>query len=190
MRPFRATTTSPYHELLRCRNQMLPSTMMVSRDVFDSVGGFSEDEQVRGHEDAVFSLLATQRFMSIPVPEPLTLYLYSSSGYGRAPVYDYEHNICIQRGVQKCVRPFLTEDEFDLFESTTWINNFCKLCMHGQLRSARCLKKEMNIQTRKLFRSVRGVLAFFSAYSRLNILCIGKDLYQKCYTITHKALEI
>lgn len=190
MRPFRATTTSPYQEMLQCRKQMLPSTMMVSREAFDALKGFPEDPRVRVHEDAVFSLLATRQFKSIPVPQPLALYLHSSSGKGRSLVYDYDRSVCFQRGVLAHMKPVLTEKEFVIFESATWINTFCKFAMHGQLQSARRLRKEMGINIWELMRSVRGMLAIFSAYSGLNLLCFCKNLYHTGYRLTHRPLKI
>lgn len=189
MRPFLATSTFPYRELLRCRNQMLPSTMMVSREVFDDLGGFPEDPRVRVHEDAVFSLLATRQFKSIPVAEPLALYLHSSSGKGRSLVCDYDRSVCFQRGVLAHMKPVLTEKEFERFESAAWRNTFCKFAMHGQLCSARRLRKEMGINIWELLRSVRGMLAIFSAYSGLNFLSFCKERYRTCYRLTHKPLK-
>jgi len=190
MRPFLAESTDPYREVLHCRNQMVPSTMIMHRRVFDALEGFPEDVQVRGYEDAVFTLLATRRFRSIAVRDPLTLYLYSDSGQGRAAVYDYKESVSRQKGVFICVGKVLHQDEFKIFKNATWINTFCKFAMYGQLHSARRLKKEMCIKTGSLLCSTRGMLALFSAYSRVNVLLWCKNVYQFLYSTFHCSMKI
>ena len=190
MRPFIARSSTPYQNVLRCKNQMIPSTMLIHREIFHRLNGFPEEPKVRGYEDAVFTLLATQQFRSIPVAEPLTLYLYSDLGEGRVAVYDYEESISRQKAVFSCVAPFLNESDFALFQKSAWQNTFCKFAMYGQLKSARRLKKEMQIKTIDLLSSIRGCLAFFSAYSRINLLLRCKNGLQTVYKMFVRSIAL
>jgi len=190
MKPFIARSSNPYQEVLRCKNQMIPSTMIIHRKIFDTLNGFSEEPKVRGYEDAVFTLLATQQFQSIPVAEPLTLYLYSDSGQGRVAVYNYEESLSRQKAVLNEVQPFLNNSDFTLFQKSAWQSTFCKFAMYGQLKSARRLKKEMQIRTIDLLFSIRGGLALFSAYSRINLLLTCKNGLQAVYKMFARSIPL
>lgn len=190
MGPSEAQSDKVYEKLLRCKNQILPSTMMISREVFDLLGGFPEDQQVRGHEDAVFALMAARQFRSVAVKGPLTLYFYSDSGLGRSAVYDYAKSVCLQRAVFACVQDKIGQDEFEVFESAAWVNTFCKFAMHGQLCSARRLKREMRIKTYDVIRSARGILALLSIWSGINILFWSRRIYQHLYNKLHQPIRI
>ena len=164
-----------YSLLLRAENPMLPSTMMVSRVAFDSVGGYPEDILV--NEDCIFSILMCKRSPAIAIKEVLTRYSHSPNGKGRSAVFDYEKSKEILLEKFECVDNLLCQADFIAYKKSLLLNEFCKFAMYNQFASARRLLKDFDIPIRSLFISMRGILAIISTFTGIGFLRFCKNLY-------------
>jgi glycosyltransferase involved in cell wall biosynthesis len=159
-----------YDALLARKQLMLPSTMLLSRDAFDRVGGFPEERDVNMSEDLVFSLMVAKVAVHIPVEEHLLYYMQSTLGGNRAAVFDYSLTNKRYSEVIRLVSEVLTDSEVVFFARKVWSNTFAKFAMYGQFRSARKLAREKGLKFSEECGSIRGLLAWVSSFSCLPLL--------------------
>lgn len=161
--------------LLRFRNLMLPSIMMIPRSIFDQIGGYAEP--LSPCEDGIFSLLACRACKTAAVSRPLVLYTHSIKGQGRAFVVDYKKTVADIQRVLDYAQARLSAAEFDVYRKHAWMDTFCKFAMYGQFAHARRLLRDQPINLGGLLSGFRGGLAVASAFTGIGFLALARAAY-------------
>ncbi len=118
----------------------LPSTSLVHRSVFESLGGF---QSACYHEDRVFFIQACQQFPAYPTGKRLVLYRQSLSGRCRSVLKDYEQALTAELSIVKTLQDTLTESQLALLSFRQRRNLFYRFLMYNGLQSAQRLYQEM-----------------------------------------------
>jgi glycosyltransferase involved in cell wall biosynthesis len=157
----------------------LPSTSLVHRSVFESLGGF---QSACYHEDRVFFIQACQQFPAYPTGKRLVLYRQSLSGRCRSVLKNYEQALSAELSIVTALQDTLSESQLALLSFLQRRNLFFRFLMYNALPSAQRLYQETShdhpssgasgmgawLQGRK------GQLAKLSLKTGINFLYLGR----------------
>ncbi|MFC1660023.1 glycosyltransferase family 2 protein [Gemmatimonadota bacterium] len=160
--------------LLDREGVLLPSNTLLHRRVFEDLGGFPE--RLRYHEDRPFFLQAARRFPCQATGKRRVVYRQTIGGKARRILRDFESALGAQLLVLDSVRDVLKDDERRTFERTCMNGLFSRFAMYGYLDSA--ARMSDRVDRSHLVRSPKGLLAYMSVASGVNLLALARVVSQ------------
>lgn len=160
----------------------LPSTSLVHRAVYETVGGFRTDCY---HEDRVFFIEACRHFPAFSSGKRLVLYQQSLTGRCRRVLKDYDLALQAELSIVETLRPLLSQPELRRLEALQRRNLIYRFLMYNYLSHARRLFQESQYQSNSdpaelihLFQGNKGRLAKLSLRCRINFMFAARLFIQ------------
>lgn len=169
-------------EALEHEGLFLPSTSLVHRTVYETVGGFKTDCY---HEDRVFFIEACRHFPAFSSGRRLVLYQQSLSGRCRRVLKDYDLALQAELSIVETLRPMLSPSELCRLEALQRRNLIYRFLMYNYLSHAHRLFQESQHQANSesealinLFQGNKGRLAKISVRCRINFMFVARLFIQ------------
>lgn len=157
----------------------LPSTALVHRTVFETVGGF---QTACYHEDRVFFIQACQQFPAYAAEKRLVLYRQSLSGRCRSVLKNYEDALEAELSIVTTLQGSLSQHQLALLSIRQRRNLIFRFLMYNYLEQAcqliASLDQDERVSLERLLTGKKGQLAALSVQSRINFLCMARLLTQ------------
>lgn len=157
----------------------LPSTALVHRTVFETVGGF---QQACYHEDRVFFIEACQQFPAYGTGKRLVLYRQSLSGRCRAVLQNYGQALEAELSIVATLKRSLSQHQLKQLSTRQLRNLVFRFLMYNYLEQACQLLASLESGERRnvehLLTGKKGQLTSLSLQSRINFLFAARLLTQ------------
>ncbi|MGP6156219.1 MAG: glycosyltransferase family 2 protein, partial [Vulcanimicrobiaceae bacterium] len=169
-----------FDALLENDNFLIPSIMLLHRDVIEAVGPFANIF----HEDHSFALRACRRFPAYPTYRRLVAYRQSQSGKCRSILNNYDTAYREQLNVLDQLASLLTADEVRRFLETQKRVLLFRFLMYGLDDNARRLLPEVRLP--KDSRSPKNLLARLFARTGVNLFPLVRSFIQTATRLTRQ----
>jgi hypothetical protein len=126
--------------LLETESVLLPSTVLIHRQVFTVVGGFTPHHY---HEDREFFLRASKLFPLYPTGKRLVAYRQSMSGKCRRLLSEPDRAVYEELSIVDSLRTLLTETQAARLHVAQTRNLVFRFLMYGHLTAARTLARRL-----------------------------------------------
>lgn len=155
----------------------LPSTTLIHRVVFETVGGF---KSACYHEDRVFFIEACQRFPAFPTRERLVIYRQSLSGRSRAVLAHYDDALKAELSIVETLRDTLANARCEMLLARQKRNLIFRFLMYDQMRHAQRLFADSELQkiSSELWQGKKAKLALLSLKTGVNFLTASRWIVQ------------
>lgn len=155
----------------------LPSTALMHRTVFETLGGF---KSTCYHEDRVFFIEACRRFPAYSTQKRLVAYRQSLSGRCRSVLKDYEQALTAELSIVETLQSTLSNDEIVALSIRQMRNLLYRFLMYNYTQHAQRLYERIQAEKAPsdLFGGKKGQLALLSLKSHINFLAGARLLFQ------------
>ncbi len=162
-------------------SMMLPSTTMIHREIYETIGGFSQIPKDCELEDRPFFIKICKYFPAYPTEQRLVIYQQLLSGRCRSILKDYERACYSEFRVLDAVRSDLSESDILKLEKFHIKSLFYRFLMYDFIKESKTLYKklkEKGLKEEDLMQDKKGVLALLSLKSGINLLYIARVFVQ------------
>jgi glycosyltransferase involved in cell wall biosynthesis len=167
--PAHAFEGSVFTPLLEVGNFLIPSMLLLHRNVINKIGLFKTD---CFHEDYEFIIRAAQHFPAYPTRQRQVLYRQSASGKARGILANYDRALEEQLKIVDAIAPLLNPGQVDDFRARQFNHLLCQFLMYGHTKNAR--KILPSVRRNLLCQSLKGKLAWYSVKSGVNLLWMAR----------------
>lgn len=170
--------------VLRDEGLFLPSTTLMHRTIWESLGGFSSEAY---HEDRVFFIRACQQFPAYPTGKRLVDYQQTPDGRCRRVLQQVDQALSAELSIIDALRPHLAEPVLAQLRVLQLWNLTLRLLMYGYLPSARHVFRQWRTAletTRQQSGRPQGAkawLAWVSLHSGINFLQGARFMMQAAW---------
>ncbi len=154
--------------IIHQESMMLPSTILMHRKIYETIGGFKAIPKDCELEDRPFFIKACKYFPAYPTEQRLVIYQQLMSGRCRSILKDYDRACYSEFRVLDAVRNDLSPTEIKELEKFHTKSLFYRFLMYGFTNEAKSLYK--NLKENELIQEKKGILALASMKSGINIL--------------------
>ncbi|MEB3288245.1 MAG: glycosyltransferase [Vampirovibrionales bacterium] len=146
-------------------NLMIPSSTLMHRDVFATLGGFPTNTY---HEDRVFFVRACKRFPAFSTGERSVVYREYLSGRFRSILNDYDLSVKAELSVLDVLKPELNEEEWSRLERFQRRSIFNRFLRYNLLPYAKRYASEL--PEGALDHDLKGLISKLSLSLNINLL--------------------
>jgi glycosyltransferase involved in cell wall biosynthesis len=169
-----------FDALLENDNFLIPSIMLLHRDVIETVGPFANIF----HEDHSFALRACRRFPAYPTCRRLVAYRQTQNGKCRSILSNYDTAYREQLNVVDQLASLLTAEEAQRFLETQKRCLLFRFLMYGLNDNAKRLLPEVRLPSDS--RSPKNILARLFARSGVNLFPLVRSSVQLTTSLTRQ----
>ncbi len=162
-----------FGDVLRNEGILLPSTTVIHRRVYETLGGFPTDCY---HEDRAFFIRACRRFPAFPVGERLVVYRQTPSGRARCILKDFDEALAAEMSIVRSLEPVLEPEEISTLERFQMRFLMNRFLMYNRLPHAKRLFPR--VAPALLAKDRKGALAVLSMKTGIDLLYLARVVVQ------------
>lgn len=162
-----------FDEVLRNEGILLPSTTVIHRRVYETLGGFPTDCY---HEDRAFFIRACRGFPAFPMGERLVVYRQTPSGRARRVLKDFDEALAAELSIVRSLEPFLDPQETAGLERLQMRFLLNRFLMYNRLAHAKRLYPR--VDRALLANDKKGALALLSMKTGVDLLYLARVAVQ------------